>query len=68
MNNIVITRAKYEQAYINTFINHYLNLGFNHIYIFIEHTEKYEEQSYTNVTFIKYVKKKVINNKILLNF
>lgn len=42
MYNIVVTRAKNEHGFLENFINHYLNLGFDFIYIFIENGEKYD--------------------------
>tara|TARA_B100000123_G_C25717254_1_gene422735 strand:- start:387 stop:1334 length:948 start_codon:yes stop_codon:yes gene_type:complete len=41
MNNVVVTRAKHENGFLEIFINHYLNLGFDFIYIFIENNENY---------------------------
>ena len=42
MNNIVVTRARYEHGFLEIFIDHYLNLGFNFIYIFIENDQNYD--------------------------
>jgi hypothetical protein len=53
MYNVVITRAKNEHGYLNVFINHYLNLGFDLIYIFIEKDQKYEK-TYPKTLFIKH--------------
>lgn len=42
MNNIVVTRAKNEHGFLEIFIDHYLNLGFDFIFIFIENDQKYD--------------------------
>jgi len=50
----VITRAKNEHSYINSFINHYLNnLKFDSIYIFLDNNDSYNIIN-PNVKFIKH--------------
>ena len=51
MYNIVVTRAKNEHGFLKNFIDHYLNLGFDFIYIFIENDQKYNILN-PKVTFI----------------
>lgn len=53
MENIVVTRAKNEHAFLENFINHYLNLGFDFIFIFIENDQKYDIIN-PKVAFIKH--------------
>lgn len=53
MYNIVVTRAKNEHGFLNNFIDHYLNLGFDFIYIFIENEQFYNIQN-PKISFIKH--------------
>ena len=53
MYNIVVTRAKHENGYLDNFIDHYLNLGFDFIYIFIEKDQCYNIKN-PKTSFIKH--------------
>lgn len=61
MYNVVVTRAKNEHGFLKNFIDHYLNLGFNFIYIFIEKEQKYDIIN-SKIDFIKHDYK---GNKVL---
>lgn len=41
MRNVVVTRARNEHAYIDQFIEYYLKIGFDYIYVLIEEDQKY---------------------------
>ena len=71
MSNVVVTRAKNEHGFLNIFIDHYLNLGFDFIYIFIENDQKYNIEN-KKIIFIKHKYKgdnviPLIFNKFLKN-
>ena len=54
MSISIITRAKNEHSYLESFIYHYLNnLQFDNIYIFIENDQEYENDN-NKVKFIKH--------------
>lgn len=53
MYNVVVTRALNEHGYLQIFIDHYLNLGFDFIYIFIENNEQYNIEN-SKISFIKH--------------
>lgn len=56
MYNIVVTRAKNEHGFLKVFIDHYLNLGFDFIYIFIESDQKYDIKN-PKIIFIQHIYK-----------
>lgn len=56
MNNIVITKAKNEDGFIDNFIEHYFNLGFRFILILLETDQIYTPQL-DNVLTFKHSKK-----------
>ena len=53
MYNIIVTRAKNEHGFLENFIDHYLNLGFDFIFIFIENDQKYSVRN-QKIAFIKH--------------
>ena len=53
MYNVVVTRARNEHVYLKNFIDHYLNIGFDFIYIFIESDQNYDIKN-QKIKFIKH--------------
>ena len=53
MYNVVVTRAKNEHGFLKMFIEHYLNLKFDFIYIFIENDQNYDIKN-SKIAFIKH--------------
>lgn len=66
MCNIVVTRAKNEHGYLGNFIDHYLNLGFDFIYIFIEQDQCYNIKN-PKISFINYTNKRVNDIQFIFN-
>jgi len=59
MNTAICAIAKYENVYINDWVNYHLNLGFDHIYIYDDNEDDYPYvgdciDNKENITIIKF--------------
>lgn len=64
MYNIVITRVKNEQGYIESFVYHYLYLGFDFIYILINEDQNYVIENEK----VKIIKHNFLGDEVISKF